>query len=418
MKNKVLFVSVVVCLLLASHAFAQYKVFCWDNFENGSFPQTLKKIHDANDKNVQVISYDSLLSNPKYSKIQDGIARTECGRYGLYFTIPKADVEPKPNGVFLSIVSDIILDRKTLKNGGKAIIQADFFMPEEPRIAKPAAASSSIPGIAVLGVGGINPHLFDKWAIYRVGMSPTYQVFFSFLDASKGAAPILYHVDKLENMKLQVTGWHRFQIVFQGSDVIGGYVDGVKTSFSPINEGSITSLRMGLMISSSSKADKECIIDNLSIQIADENLPLPTSPWMVADIGANSQKTVSQGFQKPDFSDSNLRWFLTPEDAVQYNKGKNLPYLILFYSPLAKTHKTIEAMINADSNFQRFLKNYVLTRLDVNQLNGGKVAEYYGIFRVPCFVALDSNGNKKSMIIFKENMKQDEIINQINAGFK
>lgn len=402
----------VVFLLFTIQSNAQYKVYCWENFENGVFPKSLKRMHDTNEKNVVVVSYDFIKKDPNYRKILDGIARTECGKYGLLFSIPKAEVEKKPNGVFLSLVSENILDRKILKNAGKAIIQADVYIPSDESN-KP---STSIPGIAVLGVGGANPNDFAKWALYRVGISPRYGVFFSFIDAVRQEAPLVFNEEKIENLKLQIPGWHRLQLVFQGTDTIGCYIDGVKTTFSPIKEGSVNTLRMGLMISSSSQADKICIIDNLSIQVTDENLELPTSPWVITDPANLAKMKLSPIYQKPDFIESKLQWFLTPEDAVQYNKDKKMPYLILFYSPLAKLHKPLETMINSDPEFQKYLRQFVLTRLDVNQLNGGKVAEFYGVFKVPCFMLLDNYGNKKTSLIYKANMPCSEISQAIQAG--
>jgi len=46
------------------------------------------------------------------------------------------------------------------------------------------------------------------------------------------------------------------------------------------------------------------------------------------------------------------------------------------------------------------LKKFVCVKNDVNQLGGGTLASQYGVFRVPAFVVLDNQGNKKGVICY------------------
>ena len=67
---------------------AQFKVYSWNNFEKGAFPQDLKRTNDATDNNVQVMNYRS---PGMPGGIREGIAESECGGFGLQFQTGKTD---------------------------------------------------------------------------------------------------------------------------------------------------------------------------------------------------------------------------------------------------------------------------------------------------------------------------------------
>ena len=100
---------------------AQYHVYSWNNFEKGSFPQDLIRTHDATSMNVVVIDYSSIGSLPG---AWDEIAKRECGQYGVKFHTIASEQ-------FLKAVNPATLDRKNLGNKGKALYQADFYLPAQ-----------------------------------------------------------------------------------------------------------------------------------------------------------------------------------------------------------------------------------------------------------------------------------------------
>ena len=161
-----------LCLALKSPA--QYQLFTWENFENGVFPETLGKHSNANNSNVTILNYSA---QNKYPGISEGIARTECGKMGLFFQSNKIER-------FLTVVSKNILDRKTLGSEGKAIIQADFYIP---------ADFSNMPGLALVAAE-INPKSRKRIsAFYRLGILNRNTLYFSYLNNETSDSPKIYN---------------------------------------------------------------------------------------------------------------------------------------------------------------------------------------------------------------------------------
>jgi hypothetical protein len=393
------FLSFLFFLFLSSSGLSQqYNVFIWENFESEVFPNTLAKYGKGSEENVFATRYDALNG---FSGVQDGIAKTECGKCGLYFLAT-------PSGRYLRVVSTNKLDRLALSENASAIVQADFFIRE---------LSANMLGVALVAaqINPQTPTVVDRF--YRLGINNLGEIYFSRYDSQIEDHTANYAREKVDAYQLKVPGWHRFQMVFKGQEKIFCYIDGKETSFSPVTDSVLTSLQMGIMVASSMKESfHDCIIDNLSIQLADEEVPLPRSPW---------KQTYSQTIQRPLFlyeyqssepPQSDLKWFTTAEEAVQFNIGKNLPYLVLFYSPFARANASLERILLNDEAARTFLTKYILVSVDVNQLGGGSLAKQMGVFKCPCFILLDPAGNEISRITYKDSMSWKDIQSTLQPG--
>jgi len=112
-----------------------------------------------------------------------------------------------------------------------------------------------------------------------------------------------------------------------------------------------------------------------------------------------------------------LKWYTNADMAVKSNLETRLPYLVLFYSPFARANNDLNRIITTDLAARKYLSRFVLVCIDVNQLRGGTTAQTFGIFKVPCFLMLDYNGNKISRVYFKENMSWNNIQQKLQPGY-
>jgi len=382
-------------ILLFSAAPAQYKVYTWENFENGVYPETLKMYSKASPSNVRVVAYNSFT---RYPHIREGIARAECGNYGLLF-------QTNPSELLLAIASNHILDRTRLGKEGKAIVQADFYLP---------STSANMPCIGLLAAEGDPIREKVLPAFYRLGVISKDSLYFSYMNGKKSPQPIKYIPEKIKDYNLKVPGWHRFQMVFQGPDKICCYIDGNQLKFSPVQDADLNNLRMGIMVASKPNKNDYCIIDNLSIQLANENLPLPHSPWLKPQQGITASSPFTELPSSPAHKKAGLTWFATVGDAVEANQSLKRPYFVMLYSPMARVHTTLQKLI-IDSAANQVLRPFVLVGMDANQLGGGSLAKHYGVFKLPCFLVLDYYGKEKTRIYYDETMNWNTISQKISS---
>ncbi|MBN1902908.1 hypothetical protein JW926_16415 [Candidatus Sumerlaeota bacterium] len=346
-------------------SFAQFNVYSWNNFETGNFPSNLERLHDANEENS--ILYD-LTSGDAPAGILDGIAKTECGRYCMKYRITKLKE-------YIKVVSKTTLDRKNMGDKGKALYQADMFIPED---------LSELPySLGVMAVLQEADGSSAKFSFYRFGIRGD-AVYFSY--TYNEAQPRIYLHTRIDALNLKRPGWHRFQIIFEGQENITCAVDGQPTSFSPIQEGTLDKLRAGLMITASTTETGMAYIDNLSIQWTTEDVPLPDSPW-VHDVRQDSAPSPLTPFAQ-DNSSVPVKWFTSPEEAWQQCLSQNRPTLILFFAPRATAWKNLEKLIQSNQTVSGIINQFIPLQIDANQLRGGTLAYQFGAFRVPCFIVL------------------------------
>lgn len=368
-------------LLLMEPAISQYQVFVWDNFDDGKIPPTLEFSHEASNKTVFVHNYLTPGSPPP---IQQGNARSECGPFGLRF-------KTRENGRFLSMVDSLTLDRNLLGEKGCALYQADIYLPNE---------GEYFPSMSVIAVDHEINEMVKRWNWYRFGIEGG-NVYFSYNNGDiKKGAPVLYLHEKTGNLNLRRPGWHRFQIIFKGKEKIICAIDGEVLSFSPILEGALRNLRAGVLVTTPPDKLSECFVDNLSVQWIPEEVPLPDSPWTSKELtNTNANPLLSGNLQAPS-SGLNPNWTTDPEEAWQKCCAEKKPLLILFYAPRVKMYLELIPILQADPHALKLLSRFVLLKVEVNQLKGGRIAETFKVNKVPTFVVLEPiKGNETTRTV-------------------
>jgi len=406
-KSKSIIGNIILVKRLISRAFllfilfvpipvmAQFTVFSWNNFEDKVLPENLRREHTANVDNVNIFDFSSPQAP---AAILEGVAQTECGRYGLRFLVTTA-------GEYIKVVSNVTLDRRNLGTKGKALYQADIFLSEN---------NADLPYSAAVMAEMPNPDPKKaSYSFYRFGVQKSESVFFSYTNNTQ--QPLIYKLVKIDQLQLKRPGWHRFQIIFDGQENIICAIDGKATSFSPIQEPTLNMLRAGFMVSSSTTESGVCYVDNLSIQWTNESLELPDSPWTSSpgakDSGQISLPTPQDSSANPlgsiatplssTPSVSDLKWTSSPEDAWQMSASQNRPLIILFYAPRVNAYKNLEQFFGASQPARAFLNQFVLLRLDVNQLRGGTIAQQFQVNKVPCFVLVGKDGKERAKEYFR-----------------
>lgn len=382
----------VILIFLMSPAQAQFRVFSWESFESGQIPATLRMGHDSDETNLKVFDYSSMTQIPGMVTPQ---SQDELYRYGLQFnSVPKKR--------FLSVVDHLTLDRQLLGANGKALYQADFFLP---------ADMSKMANTAVLAVVNQPEKGKNLYQFYRLGIMNTGKVYFSY--AKDTPQPIQYLQEDIDSLKLERPGWHRFQIIFEGQSRIHCAVDGKFTKFSPIEEPNLRYLNAGIMVVGALEAESEsAVVDNLSIQYTNENVPLPDSPWLGAVTGsllgggpavsrpgmggptatANTPRpgTSAAGSGATATAPSSLSWMSNPDEAWEASRAQNKSLLILFYAPRVRTFDAFQKILADNPSSQGMLAKYTLLQVDVNQLRGGTLAQKFNIFKVPTVIVMEN----------------------------
>jgi hypothetical protein len=334
--------------------------------------------------------------------ILDGIARTECGRYGLLF-------ETNDDHRFLSLASPIALDRKQLGERGKALIQADIYIPDN---------DPNIPSMAVLATAPKEPDKKEIWQFYRLGLLGGDKIYFSF--TNKESQPTIYVHEFVDKTSLKIPGWHRFQIIFEGQEKIICAVDGKATKFSPVPEPTLTLLQAGLMVTKAAdKKGSRAYVDNLSIQWTTEDVPLPDSPWAapVPTTTPPAAFPAAPGFAAPADPPAHLEWMASPEEAWERCVQQQRPLLIMFYAPRATTYQRFEQILASDPSAQNLINQFVPLKIDVNQLRGGTIAKQFVVFKVPTLIVIDPLQRERARVLFETNSTWQGVAAELQKAF-
>lgn len=377
----------IVSLLLTSWARAQYQVYSWANFEDGALPPGHQLTGIRAEERVQVVEYSTLPGIPE--ALWSPLHSSEIGRFGL-----RLHADPKLSSLRLGL--GVVLDRDKLGDHGRALYQADFYLPD---------LSLPLPTLAVLAMEQPPTQDAKPSAFYRFGFTKNRDMYFSCMARTSTAATI-YKTDSALLAKVPRPGWHRQQIVFEGRSAIRCYIDGHETAFSPLTDDSARQLQVGIML-----AEKDtsyyCFADNLSIQWTPEDAPLPDSPYAAswgglplasvlasgatASGGAPGAASATGAASAAGQTAGALTW-LDPVNGWQRAQATRTPMLVYFYTPRVQNTLRFDALMDGDANAQAFLQRHVLARVDVNQLQGGVYARQFGVFRVPALVLLDAQG--------------------------
>jgi hypothetical protein len=362
--------TAVAFALCTGAAQAQFNLNSWLNFEQGVMPPGVILMHNSNPQNTRVAEY-ARLGKPEI--LAHGAA-SEIGRFGL-------ELKTDEVNRFLSIAASSVLQRDKLGESGRALFQVDIFLDGQTNIGQT---------MAVLGVG-VDPATpltpgTPIWRLYRFGVLGSSQAFFSFTDGT--ATPKIYLHEKLTAIAPSATnGWHRFQFVVEGSKGISCYVDGIKTSYSPIAEGTFRFLQPGVLVGAPAEAPMTVIMDNLSIQwTLDPLTPMPTSPWI-------DRQELAQASER-------LLWETDFNKAVEKSKTTGKPLLALFYVPGNESFQELNNNILQNSEEARaILEPYIPVRIDMNQLMGANLARELRVVRVPTMMALGPDGIEKGRVV-------------------
>lgn len=366
---------------------SRYNVFYWENFEKGDFPITMQYEHLSNRNNTSVFS---LLSPEAPSNILEGKAETECGKYCLR-------LQTHPKELFLSVAnSQSVLERPLLGEKGKALFQADIYYSLEDFMPS---------NVAVLAISDDSGKKDADWRLYRFGfITRKGKIFFSSFN--NNPVPDLYLQDDIKNYNLK-PGWHRFQIIFEGQDKIICAVDGRPTKFSPIKHSAFTKLHAGVIVCSLEDRNDTAYVDNLSIQWTNEESPIPQSPW--AEGAAAETNEVLQLPGAPPASASGLNWMTNPQDAWAQTSRDKRPLLFLLTTTQLPICEKLESVFDSNSSAQALLKQFNLLRVDVNQLSGGRLAEKFKVFKIPCMIILNENTMELDRINWTKNHTWDTV---------
>jgi len=395
MRAKILRMGALIgCVLWAAGlAFAQYKVYEWENFESGKMREAMPIIGRA-DK-LSVVKWDTVPGMPPEFR------NREIAKFGLSIRAEKLPepLRTKTSGLdeYLSgMCFPIVLDRKLLGSAGRALFQADFYIP--PKGKRP-------PNVAVLAVAPLLPNDTIPRSMYRFGMGGDRGIYFSYVVKDSQQPNI--KADDLEFLEnVPRPGWHRFAIVFEGQNTIQCFVDGHEPKFSPLVEPSMQNLQLGILLADFFY-DYFCYMDNPSIQYTMEDAPLPISPYAASwgdagGTGAAIAEAVLPGMQ-------GISW-LTAEAGWQQSLQTQKPMFVYFQAPHALPTKEFNAIFETNAAARAFVQDYIPINIDINQLDGGRQAEKFEIFKAPAVLILAPDGKIIRRAIFARKDTWDTFV--------
>jgi hypothetical protein len=394
-------VQSLLILAAGSLAFAQYQVREWASFEDQKLPPKRILFGVAPTQSISVLDLTKV--SPQPLALTSAESTSEIGNYAMMMKAYGLDGQTKAWTSAIAIGD--VLDRNNLTPNSRALFQADFFFP----------ADGPLPNLAVLAIepppdvapgqpqtGGAKIKKF-----YRFGIAVNERLYFSLVNpaSATGTADLYFH--DLELMQqIPRSSWHRFAIVCQGPDLLRCYVDGREASFSPIKDTSLQKVVVGAMLADRNKS-YDAYVDNLSIQLSDVAPDLPASPfdggWPIA--AGPSKRAIQAGVDVARKAPSqvspvrdDIAW-RQPVDAWTKARRENTPLFLYFFAPGLDRNGPIETAFSANPSARSFLNQHVCARVDVNQLQGGAVAQQYGIFKVPTLmvIAPDAKTYKKAI---------------------
>jgi len=383
-------VILVGMLIIPGVVFSQYQVFEWFHLEEGGLRKGALPLGRNASQTVRIVDYSKV--PPPSPGFRDNYTDTQLGQYGLEFiSIPAAAAEDYLTG----ISSDIVLDRSKLGTKGKALFQADFYLPP---------GQENLPSLAVLAMKPLLPGEVTPTSLYRLGITRQKAVYFSLIHSQPGL-PTISRTDIPMTASLPLGHWHRFAIIFEGERKIHCYVDGQETSFSPVEDSSLQRLQVGILLADRNKSYK-AYVDNLSIQWTAENVPLPESPWVHTWKGTAPRQQVNVAASSQ--SGGRLQW-KEPMAGWQEAARTGKPMLVYFYAPTIQACHHLDRILAGNPTAINQLQQYVVSKIDVNQLQGGKYAGKFGIFKVPTLAVLNKNGEVSKRIMVSTRDSWDTI---------
>jgi len=115
--------------------------------------------------------------------------------------------------------------------------------------------------------------------------------------------------------------------------------------------------------------------------------PAPSSPFVAPTTGMTPALAQT----------GSLNWHTSYTEAVRAGIAAGKPVFLFFYSTLGGASRTLESdVLNATAVKEKLTQNFILGKLDINQ--NRQVIEYYGVFKAPVIIFLDSRGYSRARI--------------------
>ena len=99
------------------------------------------------------------------------------------------------------------LYRSRIKSEGRALFEADFYIP---------AKEQKLPSIAILAMEPLEPGKTTPRSFYRFGFTKGTMLYFSFINPTNKNNPLFYYEKKMVGL-LKRPGWHRILHSFRGT---------------------------------------------------------------------------------------------------------------------------------------------------------------------------------------------------------
>ncbi len=419
LKNRkfILISLTVIALSLTLSSYAQYQVYYWADFEKGIPPEAVL-LGGKQNKRISVVDLNSIKGMPV--EFRSGIAGKETGNKGLLLqAVPEqTGVASNPVDYLTGIAFRVVLDRDKLGKTGRALYQADFFI---------LPSGKKFPSIAVLAMEPIPPGDPTPKNFYRFGITRDRFLYFSHVQIASTQAA-LFKNDETVLKNIPRPGWHRFAIVFEGAENIRCYIDGQEMPYSPVKESTMRKLQVGIMLADQDEANL-CLIDNASIQWTAQDVPLPDSPYATSwknyvPPPSSSVVQSSTSSNMPQFgatpqqqtaSSGQLAWY-DPDLGWQKATQTKTNMLIYFQAPRVPATLKLNSIIDTSSAAKNYLSKYTLVKIDVNQLQGGRYAEKFNIFKIPTFVIIDNSGKEVARSTFKTTDAWETFISTLGTN--
>ena len=109
---------------------------------------------------------------------------------------------------------------------------------------------------------------------------------------------------------------------------------------------------------------------------------------------------------------SDISWH-QPADAWGKAQKDGVPMLLYFFAPGLDRNVPLETSFATNPSAREFLHRHVCTRIDVNQLQGGAVAQQYGIYKVPTIMVISPDASSYKKAIPKASDTWDNVQSQL-----
>lgn len=393
-----------IFIMATTAAYAQYQVSEWANFEDGKLPTNITTIGGNWQQRMTVVSPTAVTDQP--ASFQD----PEVGNGVL-----KLEVHPNANNAAswqLGLAVGDVIDRSKLSATGRALFQADFYIPDD----------GHFPSLAVMAMeppkNAVNNHVESiSGSFYRFGMTKDNRLYYSQVVPGDATAR-KFEQDTNLIKQIPTPGWHRFALVCEGPDTLRCFVDGREAGFSPIKDNAMKSIMVGLLIAEQDRS-YTAYADNISIQMSDDAPALPASPydkgWSVA-AGSSAKASgagVSTAVPTANVTTALAAEWLPPVQAWQKAQQDKKGLLLYFYAPGVQRVEKVNQMLASDAGAKAYMTKHACARVDVNQLEGGSIAKKYGIFKVPTFLVISPDAQQYKKATPGQNQTWAEIEAQL-----